>query len=565
MKTILGINYFYHDTSACVVRDGELLSAVEEERFTRVKHTWQFPRRAILATLADAGVEAGEITDVAVSIDPGKHRNRKLAFAPSLGRRVRPFLKHEFYRAWARQREFQSWFRGAFSDRRPPRLHQVGHHVAHIQGSFFVSPYERAALLSLDGSGEWSTTWIGYTDGSNFTALSESYFPHSMGSFYEAATEFCGFRPNFDEGKTMGLAPFGDPARFYPEMSRLVSVDEAGRLRVDLSYFRYQNWGARRCGPKYLEAFGPARMSSAAPIEAHHQDVAAAAQKVLEERVLEMCRILERKTDAAHLVMAGGVGLNSVMNGRILRETHFADLYVMPAAGDSGTSIGAAYYVHNEIHGSPKRYNHFDPYLGTSYSNDVIERLLKECKLPYVRSGDVCAETARILRDGFIVAWFQGRMEIGPRALGNRSILCDPTLPHMKDKINVEVKHREAYRPFAPSALAERASEFFDIEVEAPFMLKVCPVRPEKRNLLPAITHVDGSARLQTVREKTNPRYHRLISEFGKLSGVPVLLNTSFNVMGEPIVESPLQAIRCFYGTGLDVLVLGDFIVRKST
>lgn len=563
MKIILGINYFYHDTSACVVRDGELLTAVEEERFTRVKHTWQFPRRAIRAALADAGVDAGEITDVAVSIDPRKHWNRKLAFAPSLGRRAGPFLKHELYRAWARQREFQTWFRGAFSGRRPPRLHQVGHHLAHIQGSFFVSPYERAALLSLDGSGEWSTTWIGHTDGSTFSALSESYFPHSMGSFYEAATEFCGFRPNYDEGKTMGLAPFGDPERFYPEMSSLVRVDDAGRLRVDLSYFRYQNWGARRCGPKYLRTFGPARASGAAPIEDHHQDVAAAAQRVLEERVLEMCRILERTTDAAHLVVAGGVGLNSVMNGRILRETRFEDLYVMPAAGDSGTSIGAAYYVHNEIHGSARRYSHFDPYLGTSYSNEVIEALLKECKLPYVRSDDVCAETARIIRDGSIVAWFQGRMEIGPRALGNRSILCDPTLPHMKDKINAEVKHREAYRPFAPSALAERASEFFDIEVEAPFMLKVCPVRPEKRDLLPAITHVDGSARLQTVREETNPRYHRLISEFGKLSGVPVLLNTSFNVMGEPIVESPLQAIRCFYGTGLDVLVLGDFIVRK--
>jgi carbamoyltransferase len=236
----------------------------------------------------------------------------------------------------------------------------------------------------------------------------------------------------------------------------------------------------------------------------------------------------------------------------------------MPAAGDNGTSIGAAYYVHNHVHKSPKRYHHDNPYVGTEYSNDHIEALIKECKLPYERSDDICADTARILREGNIVGWFQGRMEIGPRALGNRSILCDPTLPHMKDKINAEVKHREAYRPFAPSAIAECAHEFFEIDVEAPFMLKVCQVKDDKQCKLPAITHVDGSARLQTVRKETNPRYHRLISEFGNLSGVPVVLNTSFNIMGEPIVESPIQAIRCFFSTGLDVLVLGDFIVRKS-
>lgn len=560
---VLGINYFYHDTSACIVRDGELLSAIEEERFTRTKHTWQFPRIAIGRALEDAGMEPGDITDVAVSIDPGKHWLRKAAFAPTLGSGIAPFLKHELYRSWNRQRDFADWFRGAFPAGRRPRLHRVGHHLAHIVGSFFVSPYDRAALISLDGSGEWSTTWLGHTDGRSFTPLSESFFPHSLGSFYEAATEFCGFRPNYDEGKTMGLAPFGDPDRFYDRMSPLVSVDDTGRLRVDTSWFRYQNWGRRRYGPKYVAAFGAPRSSGKAPIETHHEDVAAAAQKVLEERVLEMCRILETRTDAEHVVIAGGVALNSVMNGRILRETRFKDVYVMPAAGDNGTSIGAAYYVHNVVHRSDKRYFHSNPYLGPEYSNDVIEALLEECKLPFQRSTDVCADTARMLRDGQIVGWFQGRMEIGPRALGNRSILCDPTLPHMKDKINAEVKHREAYRPFAPSAVAERASEFFDIDVEAPFMLKVCPVRPEMRDRLPAITHVDGSARLQTVREGTNPRYHRLISEFGKLSGVPVVLNTSFNIMGEPIVESPVQAIRCFFSTGLDVLVMGDFIVKK--
>lgn len=560
---ILGINYFYHDTAACLVRDGELVSMVEEERLSRVKHTWSFPHAAIERVLSEAGVAHAEVDHVAVSIDPLADWQRKLAFAPRLGRGVVPFARHEVLRARSRQRELGAWLRSAFGEGRRPRLHRVRHHVAHVAGSFLVSPYERAALLSIDGAGEWSTTWLGEAEGASFRRFSESYFPHSLGAFYESATEHCGFRPNYDEGKTMGLAPLGDPERYHAEMSPLVSVDGDGRVGVDTSFFRYQSWGHQRCGPKYHAAFGSPRAPDA-PIEQRHMDVAAAAQRVLEERVLEMCRVLEERSTADHLVIAGGVALNSVMNGRILRETRFEDLYVMPAAGDNGTSIGAAYYVHNQVLGAKDRHHLADPYLGPEYSGEQIEAVLKACKLPFRRAPDVCAEAARMLRSGKILAWFQGRMEIGPRALGNRSILCDPTLPHMKDKLNAEVKHREAFRPFAPAVVVERAAEYFDISVEAPFMLKVCPVRPEKRALLPAVTHADGSARLQTVRAETNPRFHRLITEFGALSGTPVLLNTSFNVMGEPMVESPIQAIRCFYGTGLDVLVLGDFVVEKS-
>lgn len=558
---ILGVNYFYHDTSACIVRDGELVVACEEERFLRQKHTWQFPHQAIAQCLAAANIGPDEVDHVAVSIDPRKDWLRKVAFGLTLGTKVAPFVKHEVWRAWNRQREFASWFRQTWPGARRPRLHRVGHHLAHIAGSFFVSPYERAALLSMDGSGEWSTTWLGETDGRTFTCFSESMFPNSLGSFYEAATEFCGFQPNYDEGKTMGLAPFGDPARFSEAMGRMVQIDADGRVHVDLSYFAYQNWGARRCGARYLAAFGAPRRGG--PLEPHHKDVAAAAQKVLEDRVLEMCRVLERRSGADVLVIAGGVALNSVMNGRILRDTRFKDLYVMPAAGDSGTCIGAAYYVWNGVLQQEKRFPHMNPFVGLEYANEEIETLLKASKISYRRSADVCGETARLLRDGRIVGWFQGRMEIGPRALGNRSILADPTVPCMKDKLNAEVKHREAFRPFAPSATVERRREFFDIDVEAPFMLKVCPVRPEVRQSLPAITHVDGSARLQTVRRDVNPRYYDLIEAFGRLSGIPVVLNTSFNVMGEPIVESPLQAIRCFYSTGIDVLVLGDFIIAK--
>ena len=560
---ILGINYFFHDTSACIVRDGKLVVAVEEERFSRQKHTWAFPHAAIARALKMAGVTASDVDHVAVSIDPTKDWGRKVLYATTLGTSVGPFVKHELIRAWNRQREFNAWLRSTWPGAKRPRVHNVSHHLSHIAGSFFVSPYERAALLSMDGSGEWSTTWMGETDGKTFTCFSESFFPNSLGSFYEAATEFCGFKPNYDEGKTMGLAPFGDADRFFDAMNKLVSVDDTGRVTVDQSYFSFRNWGPTRCGPRYLQTFGQPRKAPG-PFDDHHNDVAAAAQKVLEERIIEMCRILEKRSSAEYLVVGGGVALNSVANGRILRDCRFKDLYVMPAAGDNGTSIGAAYYVWNHVLGQRERFHHDNPYVGLEYSNDEIERVLKECKLPYERSPDVELETAQMLRDGKILGWFQGRSEIGPRALGNRSILCDPTLPHMKDKINAEVKHREAYRPFAPSAITEARREFFEIEVEAPFMLNVCMVRPDKRDVLPAITHVDGTARLQTVRSEINPRYHRMISEFGKLSGVPVVLNTSFNIMGEPMVESPIQAIRCFFSTGLDILVIGDFIVRKG-
>lgn len=560
---ILGINYFFHDTSACIVRDGELVVALEEERFSRKKHTWDFPHLAIAQSLKTAGLDPLDVDHVAVSIDPTKDWTKKVPHALGLGSRVVPFLKHELWRAFWRQREFRAWFNATWPGAKKPRLHNVSHHVSHIAGAFFVSPFERAALLSMDGSGEWSTTWLGESNGRTFTCFSESYFPNSLGSFYEAATEFCGFKPNYDEGKTMGLAPFGDATHFYDDMAKMVAVDHEGRVTVDQSYFAFANWGAVRCGSRYRSLFGAPRVAPG-PFEDRHNDVAAAAQKVLEDRILELCRVLEKRSDAEHLVIGGGVALNSVANGRILRETRFKDIYVMPAAGDNGTSIGAAYYVYNSVLGHTDRHPHEDPYTGLGYSNDEIEKVLRECKLPYVRSVDVEKATAEILKSGQIVGWFQGRSEIGPRALGNRSILCDPTLPHMKAKINAEVKHREAYRPFAPSAIVEARKDFFEIEGEAPFMLNVCMVRPEKVSVLPAVTHVDGSARLQTVRRDTNPRYHALISEFGKLTGIPVILNTSFNIMGEPMVENPVQAIRCFYSTGLDVLVMGDFIVRKN-
>lgn len=558
---ILGINYYFHDTSACLVNDGELLVALEEERFSRDKHTWRFPEHAIRKCFEITGLDINDVDHVAVSINPTKDLSKKIAYAARLGTKAMPFIKHEFLGTFFKSRQLKKWYRETWPGRQPC-LHLVNHHLAHAVGSYYASPYDHAALLSIDGSGEWSTTLLGEMNNGSFSCYSESLFPHSLGSFYEAATQFCGFKPNYDEGKTMGLAPFGDASVFADKMSELVDIDTEGRVNIDLDYFAYQNAGHNRLGQKYIDAFGQPRTGGA--IEKHHENVAAAAQKVLEDKVLQMCRVLEQRSSADYLVIAGGVSLNSVMNGRILRETRFKDLYVMPAAGDNGTSIGAAYYVYNHKLKNKKRFFHSNPFVGTEYSDEQIEKILRECKLSYEKSANICEDAAQILHEGNIIGWFQYKMEIGPRALGSRSILADPTKPDMKDKINAEVKHREAYRPFAPSAIAEVRNKYFDIEVEAPFMLKVCMVRDEYQSQLPAITHVDGSARLQTVREETNPMYYRLIKAFGERSGIPVVLNTSFNIMGEPVVESPIQAIRCFFSTGLDVLVIGSFIVRKA-
>ncbi len=563
-STILGLNYAFHDASACIVRNGELVCALEEERFTRQKHCYDFPANAIEHCLRIAGLEAADITHVAVSIKPMLHWQRKLAYGLRYFRDAMPFLKHEVIRPFWQQRALKQWIATTWPDEaRRPALHFIPHHHCHAAGSFYVSPFESAAILSIDGAGEWSTSFLGHGRGIEVTALGESFFPDSLGSFYEAATEYCGFQPNYDEGKTMGLAPFGDPERFHADFRRMVNIDAQGGIHVDLDWFRYQNWGYKRCGPRFEATFGPAR-EPGGPFEQHHHDVAAAAQRVLEECGLQMARQLHEKTGEKHLVIAGGVSLNSVMNGRILRETPFEDVYIMAAAGDNGTAIGAAFHLLHAVLGQPRRFVHLSPYLGTRYDDEAIRKVLDEAKARYTRHDDIASAAADLLHRQRIIGWFQGAMEIGPRALGCRSILADPTNPQMKDKINAEVKHREAYRPFAPSAIREVRNDYFDIGVEDPFMLKVCNVLPSQRERLPAITHVDGTARLQTVSHDTNPLYHDLISAFGERSGVPVVLNTSFNVMGEPIVESPLDAIRCFFSTGLDDLVIGNYIVSKA-
>ncbi|MCP4368774.1 MAG: carbamoyltransferase [Deltaproteobacteria bacterium] len=561
---ILGLHYWDHDSTACIVSDGKLLIAIEEERLTRRKHIGGLPKHAINKCLKITGFHFDDIDYIAVSIQPNYNWFPRMLFVASHPLNLKPFNRH--VGVLLKQLEFWRWYKSQWpKSKRRPEVELVPHHLAHVAGAFFVSPYDRAALLAIDGAGEWATSWLGYGEGNTITCFNQSYFPMSLGSFYEAVTQFCGFQPICDEGKTMGLAAFGDASRYQEKLDKIINIDKKGNIHFDLSYFRFQFPGSQLCSQKFFDVFGKPRISIGPKgvIEQHHMDVAAACQKVLEEKVLQLCHVLQKRTNTEYLVIAGGVSLNSVMNGRIVKESAFKDLYVMPAAGDNGTAIGAAFYLYNSILKKPRVYVHADPYIGTSYSDEEISSAIAECKLKAERHEDITGITAKLLHEGRIIGWFQGRMEIGPRALGNRSILANATLPDMKAKINAEVKHREAFRPFAPAIPIEHKNDYFDLEVAAPFMLKVCNVLSEKQAILPSVTHADGTARLQTVERDSNPLFYELLTRFGELSGVPVLLNTSFNVMGEPIVESPFDAIRCFYSTGIDYLMLGNYIISK--
>lgn len=564
---ILGLNYYFHDSTSCILKDGILISAIEEERLNRDKHTKHFPALSAERCLKDSGLKYEEVDHIAVSIKPHHNWVKKLAFvlANMLGmiksKSLLRFITYQIGHPYLKQREFWDWYNRHWGKlKNKPKVHFIEHHLSHVVGSFYVSPYKKAALLGIDGSGEWATTWLGYGDGIKTQKICENFFPHSLGAFYEIVTAFCGFKPNYDEGKTMGLAPMGNPDTYKEVVEKLIEVDKDGKFKMDLTFFNPQYVSYSK---KFVKVFGEPRAKDA-PFEQRHKDVAAAFQQVLEDKVLQICNVLYEKTKADYLVIAGGVSLNSVMNGRIIRESKFKDIYVMPAAGDNGTALGAAFYVYNGKLGYKREYVHDNPYVGTSYSNEEIKKVLDGVKLKYEYIGDICDYAASLLENGKIIGWFQGNMEIGPRALGSRSILANPAFPDMKNKINAEVKFREAYRPFAPSVIVESKDEFFDLEVEAPFMLKVCNVLKNKVKVIPAVTHVDGSARLQTVRKELHPRYYNLIKSLGDKTGIPVVLNTSFNVQGEPVVESPKDALRCFFSTGLDALIIGNFVLLKN-
>jgi carbamoyltransferase len=455
-------------------------------------------------------------------------------------------------------------------------VHNVEHHQAHVASAFFVSPFDEAAVLSVDGFGDFASTMLAHGRGNRIEVLDRVLFPHSLGIFYTAVTQWLGFSHYGDEGKVMGLAPYGDPTRFLPAMREVVRT-RGNLFELDLSYFTHHRKGVemtwdsgsptigRIFSERMNEVFGPAREPGTELTGLHH-DVAAALQARLEEVYLHLIQALASRTGSTNLALAGGVALNAVANGRIRPETAFEGVYVQPAAGDSGTAVGAAYHVWNELLDRPRSFVMDHAYTGPQYTNAECFGALDTAEL----SGELVDDDALFplvaarIAAGDVVGWFQGRMEFGPRALGNRSIVTDPRRHDMKDILNARIKHREPFRPFAPSILTHHTGEWFDQEYTSPFMVLVYDVLPEKRSLAPAITHVDGTGRLQTVEQHVNPRYHRLISEFEKLTGVPILLNTSFNE-NEPVVMTPEHAIETFQKTRMDLLVLGNYMVRRDT
>lgn len=552
------------DSSAVLIKDGELRWAIEEERLTRVKHVGGFPEQAIQRCLREEGITLPDVEHIAIVDRPGLRFLRRTI--EWYGRHLLTHSANSLYHIFHDEIPvYLDFLRGAEKLKRESegraRIHFVAHHDAHMASAFFVSPFEEAAIFTADARGEVATTCVGVGQGRTMKTLRQQVMPHSLGIFYAAITDYLGFRFGEDEYKVMGLAALGEPADLAA-FREIIRHDPRRLVRTDLSFFTYHQ-GRGFFSPKFFAKFGPARRSDE-PVTERHQNIAASAQAVLEEIGLAIAKDLRQQTGQRALCLAGGVALNCVMNGKIAKAGVFDQLFVQPAAGDDGGALGAAYDIYHRVLGQPRGYVMQTANLGPEFTNEEIERELRISKVPYRRSPDIICETAQRIADGQIVAWFQGRMEFGPRALGCRSILADPTNPKMKDLINTWVKHREEFRPFAPAVKAPRASEFFEMEFDSPFMLFVVDVREEKKTLLPAITHVDGTARVQSVSQTAEPRFWALLDAFEQIKGVPVLLNTSFNVMGEPIVCTPHEAIRCFFSTGLDALAIGDFLVVKG-
>lgn len=583
--TILGINAYHGDVSAVIVRDGILIAAVEEERFCRIKHVAGFPAEAIRACLKMAGMSGHEIDHVAVSRNPRAHLWRKGLFA--LRHRPASGLVRDRAANYSKVRTLPSKVAEALQVKPggpAPAFHWVEHHPAHLSSTFFVSPFDRAAVCAIDGFGDFVSTSSGVGAGSTLDVSRRTFFPHSLGLLYLAITQYLGFPRYGDEFKVMGLAPYGEPA-FVPELRKLVRLLPGGEFELDLSYFTHwsgdvrMTWDAgepeigRVFSRKLEQELGPTR-AGGEPVGATHEAIAASLQVVFEEAAFHVLNGLHARTGLRNLCLAGGCAMNSVANGKIRERTPFTDVFIQPASGDNGTALGAAFYVWNQLLGQPRRFVMTHGYWGPEFVNGQIDSALAAraddlraagCELRVLDDEDALVDwTAGRIAAGDIVGWFQGRMEWGARALGNRSILADPRRADMREIINTKIKFREKFRPFAPTVLNEARDEFFAGSVADPFMMQVYPVRPDKRDLIPAVTHVDGSGRMQTVTCDTNPRYWRLIRAFERRTGVPVLLNTSFNE-NEPIVQRPAEALDCFLRTRMDVLVLGHQVITKRS
>jgi carbamoyltransferase len=596
MTKILGISAFYHDSAACLLVDGQIIAAAQEERFSRKKHDLGFPFNAIQFCLNEAGISGADIDHVVFYEKPFPKFERLLetylAYAP---KGFKSFLMA--MPVWLTEKLFQK--RNLIKalethidsnvDWRSKILFSE-HHLSHAASAFYPSPFESAAVLTMDGVGEWPTTSLAIGNGNELEIIKEIHFPHSLGLLYSAFTYFTGFKVNSGEYKVMGLAPYGKPIYTQIILDNLIDLKPDGSFHLNMEYFDYPA-GLKMTNKKFANLFGGPARQSEADLTQREMDLAASIQEVTEEVVLRLCRSIAKETGQRNLCLAGGVALNCVANGKLLRDGSFDNIWIQPAAGDAGGALGAALAVHylmlnksrtvdatgNDMQGS---------YLGSGFSQSEIEQRLTDLGAVFETVDDeqLITETAQALASGKAVGWHQGRMEFGPRALGNRSILADPRNSDTQKTLNLKVKFRESFRPFAPSVLSEHVSQWFDINTDSPYMLLVADVAQSKkqemtaeqealfgieklnvrRSDIPAVTHVDYSARIQTVHRETNPRYHALISKFNELTGCPVLVNTSFNVRGEPIVESPEDAFRCLMGTGLDLLAIGNSILYRS-
>ncbi|MDA8912467.1 hypothetical protein N9I66_06060 [Pseudomonadales bacterium] len=582
MTYIIGINAYHGDASACILRDGVLIAAAEEERFLRVKHWAGFPKESISYCLSEAGISLSEVSVVAINSDPKANYLRKIIHV--LQHRVDlNLVKDRLLNSQARRTVSQSLEESFPSQKFSGEIRHINHHIAHLASAFYASPYEESAIVSIDGFGDFASGCWGVGKGSNIVIGGSVYYPHSLGAFYQAITQFIGF-PNYgDEYKVMGLAPYGKP-KYLDKMRKIVLLQKNGSYKLDLKYFIFHkekvayewNNGSPSVGKLFSDALedllGKARQKDD-DLTQFHKDIAASAQAMFEVALFHMLNKLSHTTGLASICLAGGCGNNSVANGKIRTNTKFKNVYVAASAGDAGGAIGAAYAVYHENNCRDVAKTGMEhAYLGPSFTNDQIAELIESNSTSLPKNEfsiiktesleDLTKRTAAAISEGKVIGWFQGRMEWGPRALGSRSILGDPRRADMKEILNIKIKRRESFRPFAPSILRECMSDWFEEDDEVPFMMKVFPVKKEKRSEIQAVTHVDGSGRLQTVYSKTNPRYHALITEFYSMTGVPILLNTSFNE-NEPVVCAPSEALDCFLRTKMDVVVLNDYFIFR--
>ncbi len=559
---ILGISCFYHDAAAAIIKDGKLIAAVQEERFTRRKHDQSFPIHCVRYCLQEARLTSDDIDYVAFYDKPF------IKFERILTTMVATFPKSYFtflkaIPLWLKEK---LWIPQIIREHLGDKVKIVflEHHLSHAASAFLVSPFKEAAIVTADGVGEWETTTVGHGDENTITLMQAINFPHSLGLLYSAFTYYLGFRVNSAEYKVMGLAPYGVPRYKDLILQELVSLKEDGSFRLNMKYFAY-DYGLRMTNKRFEQLFGQPPRKPESKLTQFHKDVAASIQAVTDIMMVRMGTHAQKMTGSKNLCLAGGVALNCVSNSKILKSAGFDNLFIQPAAGDAGGAVGAAFYLYNAILNNQRTYVWTHNFLGPEYSNDDIYKVLNDYGIAYevLERDELLKRTAQLINQQNVIGWFQGRMEFGPRALGARSILADARNPENFSRVNLKIKFRESFRPFAPTVLEEKTSEYFEFDRSSPHMLFVAQVKENMRTI-PAVTHVDGSARLQTITREDHPLFYDLIKEFENLTGCPVIINTSFNVRGEPIVCTPLDALKCFFRTNMDYLVIGNYLLSKE-